>query len=343
MSVATPHCSLLQPADLPASKLQDAPEGARQEKNLCVAGPGTPMNVPGTVDGAGHARVLPELAPGAVTPQQLGARRDRIVGLINQLIHAIGSDRGRNGGTLSPEGEVLRECVNRCCDAFSLLDEGSTAGDRLMAQMEDLEKVATFLKSEIDGASGQLPEDLRMQVRVLREDLLAQVQDRIAYLGHTVANAPLSLHRMYESKARFSEGAVRVINAQLLRCDLSSAQRSQLEEARDHIFAARAAQLRQEAREQFGKPGNAREVLGEKPKFLSLLGIGAQHRAREALGRELMACAAGAPLPCCNTPRIDEQTIIQDTLEKVFEEARLVDLDLGHAFHDAMEWKPILN
>ncbi|MET1115933.1 MAG: inositol phosphate phosphatase SopB [Comamonas sp.] len=355
--------SLLQPASLVPQQLQGAPEGVQQANHKSVVGLesqhgprsiglGTPVRVTGTVNGAGHARSLSELTLDAATPQQIGARRDQTVGLVNKLINAIESDRAKNGGELGKQGQALRECVNRFGAALALLSDGSAAGDRLTAQMESLQAMTSSLKAEMEGDPGTLPEGAHAQVKTLCEGLLAQVQDRVSYLGHTVANAPLSLHRMYESKAQFSDAAVRVINAQLVRSDLSSAQRGKLEEARNHIFAARAGQLRQEASEQFGKLGNAKEVLGKKPsKFLSMLGIGAQQRARDNLGREFMNAAKGGSLPRCNTPEIDEQTLIHDTLETVFKEAGVVNPDLDHAFHGAMnqvlndgqDWKPVLN
>ena len=320
-------------------------EGAKGARTIGLS---NPVSIQGTVNGSGGSvRSLSDLKLNATTPQQIGARRDETVKGINQFINALESDRARNGGELSAQGQALRDSLDQFGETFALLSEGPSVGDKLMARMESLEDQVDTLKGALAEGFDHLPEGLRENAKALTESLLAQAEDRLAYLGHTIADSPLSLHKMYESKAQFSDGAVRVINEQLARTDLSTEQRTKLTQARDQIFQARSEQLHSEARDHFGELGDPKDVVGKKPaKGLGALFAGEQNRARETHVRELMT----GHRTSANTPKIDEQTMIQDTLKQVFKDAGLSTGGLGHAFHNAMndvlnqdqKWDPIV-
>ncbi|QEA13176.1 inositol phosphate phosphatase SopB [Comamonas flocculans] len=308
-----------------------------------------PQSIRGAVNGGvGGARKLTDLRLDGVPAHQIGTRRDATVGQINALINAAEADRAAHGGQLSAAGQALREHLELLGDAYAQLSAGPAVGDKLMAQMEGLDglqdKLAGLLKDGFD----DLPEGVQDKVRTLCESLQAQVQDRISYLGHTVVDSPLSLSGMYQSKAQFSEGAVRVIDAQLQRADLSGAQRQALNAARAEIFQARADFLRTQALQHAGQLGNAAQVVGKKPVtgLKGWLFGGEQKRARQLHVNELLNSHRTA----ANTPRIDEQTIIQDTLKAVFKQVGLDPGGVGHAFHHAMnevlnrdqDWAPIV-
>lgn len=303
----------------------------------------------GTVNGGtGGARKLSDLKLDGIPPQQIGTKRDQTVGQINALINAIEADRASNGGELSPQGQALREHVDLLGDAFAQLSEGPTVGDKLMARMEGLDTLQTSLAEHLKAGFDHLPEAVREQVQALCENLSAQTQDRISYLGHTVTDSPLSLAKMYESKAQFSEGAVRVIDQELARTDLTHDQRDRLTLARDDIFKARTEIMRMKATLTPGELGDPKEVVGKKPAkgLLGKLFAGEQNRARETHVREMLMQHRTS----INTPKIDEQTMIQDTLKAVFKNAGLSTRELGHAFHHAMndvlnkdqDWAPIV-
>lgn len=309
----------------------------------------TPQGIHGQVHGGTPgARKLSDMRFDGIPPQSIGARRDQAVRQIGALINAIEADRAANGGNLSASGQALRELVDLLGDGFSQLGDGPTVGDRLMAQMQGLDTLQAALAEQLETGFGALPGAVQDQAQSLCESLQAQAQDRISYLGHTVMDSPLSLSKMYESKAQFSDGAVRVIDAQLKRTDLSGAQRQELTAARDNIFKARSDFLRQEAGAHLGELGNPKEVVGKKPAsgFFGKLFAREQNHARETHVQELLT----GHKTSANTPRIDEQTVIQDTLKAVFKQAGLESGAVGHAFHQAMndvlnegqDWAPIV-
>ncbi|QXL83612.1 inositol phosphate phosphatase SopB [Comamonas sp. NLF-1-9] len=348
--------SQLQPADLmsdvdldkgqPLGRSVVSGEGPLSAHQIALS---LPQGVRGAVNGGiGGVRKLADLRLDGVPAQQIGKRRDATVGEINALINAIEADRTAHDGQLSPAGQALREHLDLLGDAYAQLSAGPAAGDMLMAQMDGLNALQDTLAALLENGFDALPEGVQDKVQVLCESLQAQVQDRVSYLGHTVADSPLSLSGMYQSKAQFSEGAVRVIDAQLQRRDLSGAQRQALNAARGDIFQARADFLRTQAQQQAGRLGDAAQVVGKKP-LTGLKGWlfgGEQNRARQAHVNELLSSHRTA----ADTPRIDEQTIIEDTLKAVFKQAGLDPKSLGHAFHDAMndvlnkdqDWAPIV-
>lgn len=346
--------SQLQPAALESTINIDTLEVESSKVGALDVGGGThgislstPQDIRGNVNGGNQgAPRLADLQLDGIPPQRIGAKRDETVGQINKLINALENERSEEG-ELSLTGEALRECVDVFGEAFAQLSEGPTVGDKLMASMQSLGELEMTLEQMLADGFDHLPPDIQAQTRSLCENLLAQVQDRATYLGHTVMDSPLSLSKMYESKAQFSEGAVRVIDQQLARTDLTGAQRHALEHARDEIFQARSEMLRNEAREHAGELGDPKEVVGKKPaKGLAKLFAGDQNRAREAHVNELL----NQNRTSANTPKIDEQSIIQDTLKRVFKDAGLSTDGLGHAFHGAMndvlnkdqDWAPIV-
>ncbi len=325
-------------------------QGAKGERVISLS---TPGGVHGTVNGSDNGvRRLSDLKLDGIPPRDIGTKRDQTVGQINALINAIEADRASNGGELSPQGQALRETIDLLGDTFAQLSEGPTVGDKLMARMESLEGLGETLQARLNEGFEHLPDEVQGQVRSLCENLRAQVQDRVAYLGHTIADSPFSLSKMYESKAQFSDAAIRVINEQLKRTDLTYTNRGRLEWARDNIFHDRARDLRRAASENTGKLGDPNEVVGKKPAkgLLGKLFAGDQNRARELHAKQLFH---GGHTPL-NTPKIDEQTIVQDALKLVFEDAglpvRSIGLALDHALNHAMnevlnkdqEWAPIV-
>lgn len=308
-----------------------------------------PQGIHGSVNGGhGGVRKLSDMQLDGIPPQKIGVRRDETVGQINALINALEADRSANGGQLSDAGQLLREHVDLLGDCYGQLSVGPSVGDTLMAQMQGLETLQGTLTQRLAQGFDDLPQAVQEKVQSLCESLHAQVQDRISYLGHTVVDSPLSLSGMYQSKAHFSDGAVRVIDAQLQRSDLTDGQRDALISARKDIFQARSDTLRMEAAAHAGELGNAREVVGKKPLsfFARLFAGGAQNQARQTHVSELL----GGHGTAVNTPEIDEQTIIQDTLKAVFKQAGLKSDGIKHAFHHAMNevlnqgqnWAPIV-
>ncbi|THF57275.1 inositol phosphate phosphatase SopB [Pseudothauera rhizosphaerae] len=352
------HRSLLQPTTLTPNKDTDLTTGDKRWKSLGPTplgnhkvGLSTPQGAPGRIGGGDNGvRRLSELKLDSVPPGQIGGKRDQSVGQINKIINAIEVERGEDG-KLSPRGEALREQLATISEAFDLLGAGPMVGDKLTAQMESLGETARDLKELLKPENlDKLPEGVRAQVKELAQSVLAQVEDRGTYLGHSVVDSPFSMSKMYESKAQFSEGAMRVIDKELERTDLTTGQRAKLEQARDEIFKARSEQMHGKARDHFGEMGDPKEVIGKK--FTGGLGglISGQTKALKEHVKDLVQGFGGHHRTPAETPKVDEQTIIEETLKAVFKEAGLSSKHVGHDFHQAMndvlnngqEWKPIV-
>ena len=307
-----------------------------------------PKTIGGVLNGGNPgANKLSDLQFNAIAPQQIGVKRDEAVKQLNFLINLIEAGRNHETGELNASSQELSDHLERFSMAFSQLGDGPAVGDNLMARMESLDELQKALENRMADGFDEYPPVIREPLQGLYSSLLGQIEDRISYTAHTMVDSPLSLSRMYESKAQFSEGAVRVINQQLERQDLSNEQRTALEQARDQIFGTRIDALLNKAEGSVGQLGDPKEVVGKKPaKGLSSLFNSEQKRARETHVRELMSQQGTS----VNTPKIDEQTIIHDTLKQVFKNAGLSTSGLNHEFHKAMndvlnqdqDWAPII-
>lgn len=294
----------------------------------------------GEVGGPAHpvaplAAHAPQAAP-AQAPTQ-GA-----VGVLNRMINLFA------GGQGSP---AVKDQLDHFSEAYELLTAGPAAGDALMAQIDGIRGAGNALRASTQPRLESFPPELRTQVQELAENLAQQLDAREAYLRETLSNSPLSASAMYQGKAQICQAATHVIDKALQRPDLSPEQRDKLELAKRDIFQARATQLQDEAVQHRDELAQARDILGRKPMglFAQLIHPARKNEQKQALAAHVRDLV-GSPehRTASATTAIDEQTVIEATLAKVFSDAGIPAPHVGHDLHHAMNevlnaqaWRPI--
>ena len=175
------------------------------------------------------------------------------------------------------------------------------------------------------------------QLAVLTEQVCGQLEDRKTYLAHGVRDSVHSVGRMYEAKAQICAAAAATLAKRLSprgrapaagRPSLDDAAMSRLWRAQTNL-ERRAGELSTAAVENASRTEAPRGIVGRKP-VRGVLGwlrqlpfAWKQRKALDQYATRLSGRSGPSERIPLNTPEIDEQSIVEETLLVAFRDAGL--------------------
>ncbi len=248
---------------------------------------------------------------------------------------------------LDSEGE---EPSSRSGDTFPSELPGSETPTLGSEARADAERAGDFFEDAIDRvererrhgvAAHPVPTEPRPGavdlLAMLTDQVCGQLEDRKTYLAHGVRDSVQSVGRMYEAKAQICAAAAATLAKRLSprgrapaagRPALDDVTMSRLWRAQGNL-ERRAAALSTAAEEHVSRMAEPREIVGRKP-IRGVLGwlrrlpfAWRQRKALDDYATRLSGRSGPNERIPLNTPEIDEQTIVEETLLRAFRDAGL--------------------
>ncbi len=319
-----------------------------------------PISVGGDV--GGPSRHAPSLAgragpaPAGVPGNRVESEALRSTQMLNQLIGHIEStrrfDAALNRPVLSGRAKAVLDHLGLVADACEAIAGGPAIGETLLTQMARLE--ATTLEQSMEKlravpaaieVDAKLGDDVMDMIAAWTEEVSAQAEDRVKYLAQSLQSSPLSLSKMYDTKAKLNSAAAAILDNVIKAYSGDDAGREVLVRAKA-AFETRMDRMSQASRENQGKLGSPRDVAGTNKltgyhRLLSPLKARAEEAERKLRVLELLSSGGREDL---NTPGTSEKGIVKDALAQVLKEAKVVGVhaerEVDHAFSALINSNP---